>query len=310
MDVSVIVLTYNQEDTISRALDSVLAQKTRYSYEIILGDDCSTDGTRAICEEYSVRYPEIVRLMDAHSNYGVVKHFGEAMKQCTGRYIMGCSGDDWWHNPRRIQIQVDYMDVHPGCVLCHGGYVEFLQDSGKSIERKPEIVKEPQFVHMLSSPPVNSITDCIRKEALDKINYQDFIDKEFKVEDYSIWLGLSLIGSIDALDYSLATYTLRPGSISHGSGIEEKLTFLDAVRDIQLYYVQKENLGEMYTQQVMDMYYVEKAGLYASDNQREKARNGLLSVRNKDIKIKIKIALCESSVLFPLWYRKLRRRSK
>lgn len=55
---SILIITYNQEDSIGRAIESVLAQDCPYSYEIVIGDDASTDGTRAICEDYSIRYPE------------------------------------------------------------------------------------------------------------------------------------------------------------------------------------------------------------------------------------------------------------
>ena len=68
--VSVLILTYNQEDTIARAIESVLAQQADVSYEIIIGDDASTDNTRRVCQEYVSRYPEIIRLMPATPNKG------------------------------------------------------------------------------------------------------------------------------------------------------------------------------------------------------------------------------------------------
>ena len=70
--VSVIVLSYNQVNTISRTLDSILAQIVDFSFEIIIGDDASYDGTRNICEQYAAKYPLCIKLIDKSTNNGVV----------------------------------------------------------------------------------------------------------------------------------------------------------------------------------------------------------------------------------------------
>ena len=100
--VSIIVITYNQEKTIARTLNSILHQETQYPFEIIIGDDASTDGTRVICEEYRNKYPNIIKLNEYHPNYGVVKNYAEALKRCTGKYIMVCAGDDWLHHKKKV----------------------------------------------------------------------------------------------------------------------------------------------------------------------------------------------------------------
>ena len=87
--VSVIVLAYNQQDSIARTLDSILMQKCRLPIEIVVGDDASTDGTRAVCEDYARRYPDIVRLMPAAPNKGMVDNYFDCMLACRGKYIAG-----------------------------------------------------------------------------------------------------------------------------------------------------------------------------------------------------------------------------
>jgi glycosyltransferase involved in cell wall biosynthesis len=80
--VSVIVVTYNQHDSIARTLDSILMQKCRLPIEIVVGDDASTDSTRAVCEDYVRRYPHIVRLMPAAPNKGVVDNYFDCLLAC------------------------------------------------------------------------------------------------------------------------------------------------------------------------------------------------------------------------------------
>lgn len=111
--VSIIVLSYNQRNTIGRTLDSILRQRCSFPYEIIIGDDASTDGTRAICEEYAARYPDIIRLMPAAPNKGVVDNYFDCLLECRGQYISDCAGDDEWGDIDRMQRQTEYLDAHP-----------------------------------------------------------------------------------------------------------------------------------------------------------------------------------------------------
>lgn len=110
---SVLIITYNQEDSIGRAIESVLAQDCPYSYEIVIGDDASTDGTRAICEDYSRRYPGIIRLMPEAPNKGLVDNYFGCLAAARGEYVADCAGDDEWGDPRRLVRQVEHLDSHP-----------------------------------------------------------------------------------------------------------------------------------------------------------------------------------------------------
>lgn len=109
-EVSVIVLTYNQEGTIARAINSILQQETNFKYEIIIGEDGSTDGTRRICEEYAERYPDIITLLPKAPNKGVVKNYFDAFRATRGIYIGDCAGDDRWSDPHKMQTQRNFMN--------------------------------------------------------------------------------------------------------------------------------------------------------------------------------------------------------
>ena len=94
--ISVIVTTYNQEDTIGRTLNSILAQKCHLPIEIIIGEDCSTDNTRSVCKDYAQRYPQIIRLMPKAENKGIQNNYYDCLLECKGKYIADCAGDDFW----------------------------------------------------------------------------------------------------------------------------------------------------------------------------------------------------------------------
>ena len=111
--VSVIVLTYNQENTIKRTLDSILSQKCNFNFEIIIGDDCSTDSTVRICQEYQSSYPTIIRLICNETNKGVVKNYYNCILASKGKYIADCAGDDYWVTTTKLQKQYDILEKDP-----------------------------------------------------------------------------------------------------------------------------------------------------------------------------------------------------
>lgn len=127
-DVSVIVLTYYHEQYIQRALDSILAQETSYSYEIIVSDDCSGDKTVDILQRYQAEYPDKIRLILNKENIGTCQNLYNAFLACRGRYIEITAGDDLWPIKDKIQRQVDFLDKHQeyfaNCVLAEGRYTD------------------------------------------------------------------------------------------------------------------------------------------------------------------------------------------
>lgn len=96
VEVSVIVLAFNQAGLIGRALDSILAQNCDFGYEIVVADDASSDSTRLIAEGYVERFPGIVRLLPPAQRRGLVDNYFYALSQCRGRFIADCAADDYW----------------------------------------------------------------------------------------------------------------------------------------------------------------------------------------------------------------------
>lgn len=116
--VSIVCITYNHEPYLRQALDSFLIQKTSFAYEIVLAEDCSTDGTRKICEEYAAKYPDIIHYIYRDHNVGYNENEYEAMCAAKGKYIAYCEGDDYWTIPDKLQRQVDFLESHPDYSIC------------------------------------------------------------------------------------------------------------------------------------------------------------------------------------------------
>lgn len=118
--VSVRMVAYNHERFIGEAIDSVLRQKVDFPYEIVIGEDCSTDNTRGILEEYRRRHPGIIRLLLNEKNRGSRCTTYRAREACRGKYIAFLDGDDYWTSPDKLQRQADLLDRNPDLTIsCH-----------------------------------------------------------------------------------------------------------------------------------------------------------------------------------------------
>ncbi len=115
--VSVICITYNHEKYIKRALEGFVSQKTNFRFEVIIGDDASTDNTQDIIREYVNNYPEIFVPVLRSKNIGAVNNFLDVCSRIKGVFVAMNEGDDYWTDPNKLQIQVDYLNRHPKCTL-------------------------------------------------------------------------------------------------------------------------------------------------------------------------------------------------
>jgi glycosyltransferase involved in cell wall biosynthesis len=110
--VSIMMITYNHEKYIRKALDSVVAQRTNFAFEAIVGDDYSTDGTRDIIREYARKYPKIIKPVFRDRNLGASKNVVSVLRKCKAEYVAYLEGDDFWIDEYKLQKQVDYLDSH------------------------------------------------------------------------------------------------------------------------------------------------------------------------------------------------------
>jgi len=116
--VSVHIITYNQASYIADALEGALRQETDFGVEILVGEDCSTDGTRERVLNYQRRYPGQIRVITSEQNVGTHANSRRVAEACRGKYLALCEGDDYWTDPHKLQKQVDFLETHSEYSLC------------------------------------------------------------------------------------------------------------------------------------------------------------------------------------------------
>lgn len=110
---SVVIISYNQENYIRDAIESVINQKTNYKYEILLADDCSPDNTGKIMKEYVNKYPELIRMIPRKKNLGGSANSFDACSRSKGKYICVLEGDDYWCDVNKIETMVSFLENNP-----------------------------------------------------------------------------------------------------------------------------------------------------------------------------------------------------
>lgn len=130
--VSIICTSYNYATYLPTALDSFIAQETDFPFEIIVVDDCSTDASRAILEDYADRYPKLFRLFFNESNKGLTRTWIDICKEARGQYIARCDADDYWIDHHKLQKQVQLLDSNPLSAWCNTDY-NIIDEQGTTI---------------------------------------------------------------------------------------------------------------------------------------------------------------------------------
>ncbi len=140
MMVSVVFITYNHEKYVRRALMSVLEQKTTFPFEVIVGEDCSTDSTRVILQEIKEQYPDQVKLLFREKNLGrPTLNVYQTSMECKGKYVAYLEGDDYWTDTEKLQKQVDFLESHPEYIAVT--HTCQLVDETDHIITDPDILK-------------------------------------------------------------------------------------------------------------------------------------------------------------------------
>lgn len=124
---SVFILVYNHAEYLKECIDNILNQKTDFNYDIVVGEDCSKDNSREILLDYQKLYPGKFKLLLYPHNIGAVQNQNEVYRNCLGKYIAICEGDDYWTDPLKLQKQVDFLEANPDYSI-HSGHAQLLQE--------------------------------------------------------------------------------------------------------------------------------------------------------------------------------------
>ena len=227
MKVSALIITYNQERYIAAAIDSALMQETAFDYEIVISEDCSTDGTRAIVRDYEARFPQI-RARYSPRNLGAAQNFANAYHACQGEYISLLEGDDYWISPQKLQKGSAFLDRHPECSMCAHGVLKIVEGGRRSVRIRSGLNEISTLEDLLLDNFVYTCSAMLRKEAFD--DYPSWVyDAPFS--DYPLWVQAAGHGDVGYIKECLAAYRVHGGGAWSGMAVVPQVEAEIAIRE-------------------------------------------------------------------------------
>lgn len=249
--ISVIVVTYNQENTIARTLDSILKQKDVQDLEIIIGEDHSSDNTRQICETYALKYPSIIRLFSNSENKGIVRNYFDCLKECRGNYIADCAGDDFWIDEYKLKKERDIIHNHPEVSLVHTDWYFYdenrqaMTDSGKQEFDAPFTIGDKMLTSIITQttrPIIHLCTSLYRNSAIKKAYNEDrnlFCNNDYGCEDLQIAFAMAQCGNIAYIPDKTLCYSIGHNSISSQPNDAKQFEFVKKTTNLSYYLSNK-----------------------------------------------------------------------
>jgi glycosyltransferase involved in cell wall biosynthesis len=275
--VSVVVMTYNHRRFIEQALDSALGQRTAFPCELLISEDCSTDGTREIVQDYQRRQPERIRLLLSERNLRSNAIVARGIEAARGQYIAMLDGDDYWTREDKLQRQADFLDTHPQCTACfHNASVVY--EDGSAPPRNWVPPGQKPFSTLEDIWMGNFIPMCsvmYRNGVIGRLPgwYAQFDMGATLVTDWQLHLLHAEKGLIGYIDEVMGVYRQHPGGLySRLSEVEKQamtLKFYRKMNDVT------EGRHARLANAAISNYFLEWAEEYARRGERGRGRECL-----------------------------------
>lgn len=277
---SVCMVTYNHENFIKQAIESVLMQKTNFSYELVIGEDCSTDKTKEIVIKYQNKYPNIIKTLINNKNLGAGLNFIQTLKACKSEYIALLEGDDYWTDPYKLQKQVDFLENNPDFTICFHN-AKTMDQISKKVSR---------ILLSKGTKEVWSIEDLLKKNFIPTLTcvFRNKLIKKFPKwyfnafpGDWPLHIFNACNGKIRYIDEVMATYRIHKGGATNGSD-----PILNDKRYIKTFKKLKSYLSPKYhniINQTISNFYFELSQLYFKKKDYKLAKKMLFNSFRKNL---------------------------
>ncbi|MDE7496839.1 MAG: glycosyltransferase [Muribaculaceae bacterium] len=235
-------LAYNHAAYIRQTLEGFISQETTFPFVVIVHDDASTDSTAEIIREYAEKYPHIIKpILQTENQYS--KHDGSLARAVNGatfatgaKYLALCEGDDYWTDPLKLQMQVDFLEAHTDYGMCYTKVTDYNQ-SLRKVTREWGGPAET-FYELLKKNTVPTLSSLflvsLYKEYLDTVCPSE---KSWQMGDYPMWLYFALKSKIKFMDKVTGCYRVLTESACHTRSLQRQYSFKKSYFAIKDYFV-------------------------------------------------------------------------
>ena len=276
--VSCRISTYQHVSYIRQCIEGVLMQKTNFPFEVLIGEDESNDGTRAICIEYAKKYPDKIRLF-LHKRVNNILRDGKPTARfqstyskymCRGKYQAICEGDDYWTDPNKLQKQVDFLEANNDYILCFTN-CSILED-GKITKVNAVSHDQETFTHEDIPFYAPTLTLVFRGS---KARELPELAAEVPGGDTFLLTWLSKFGKMKFLNFNSAVYRKHANGIWSGkSAFEQKMHLFDT--RLAMYQIAKLKLRNKLLDHLSEILH-QSASVIASEEELSRYKKAMSS---------------------------------
>ena len=239
--VSIICTVFNKEPWLKKTIDSFLAQKTEFLFEIILVDEASPDGSRNIIADYQASHPDLIRAFYQDENLGIAKTWVTICKEARGQYIARCDGDDFWIDPLKLQKQVDLLASKPDCKWSNTDF-DIYDEHGNFVSKagfaNQTIPLADTYEKMLATRGFTmASTWLVDRDLMIEVNQE--LDLTTSDDTFNLQLELFQRTSLAYLDEATVAYTINQGSDSRPCDFRKLERRFHKLLQTQLAYLDK-----------------------------------------------------------------------
>lgn len=254
--VSVCMCTYNHENYLSEAIESILLQKTGFLIELLIGEDCSTDNTRKIVEKYVSAYPDLIIPVFPPKNVGSTRNLLSLIEKARGKYIAICDGDDYWTDPLKLQKETDFLEQNDEYGMVCSIAAMYIQDEMKMDGYLGDAKVESYETLIAGYDDVAAPTMFLRKDLFRNC----IADSEFFITrnmffDTAIAYWYAYHSKIKFFDNISAVYRVLANSGCHTSDPDRRLNMDLNYSYIKLYFLLKYPVLETNIESVLESYH-------------------------------------------------------
>lgn len=237
---SVCFICYNQSAYVRQALDSLLAQDINFSWELVIADDCSTDGTREIILEYQLKYPDLIRVLPRDINLGPAKNFIDLINSARGKYIAYLEGDDYWTLNTKLKQQVEFLEANSEFSICFTDcletFSENLADPANHLFMKAGSQPVTTANELIFTNYIQTCTVVFRNKLFEKFPDWYF---DLKIGDWPLHLLNAQYGAIKYIPVVSAVHR------NHSSGLWSSRNILSRLYEVMRMFEKLERYTEL-----------------------------------------------------------------
>ncbi len=240
--ISVLMLAYNQERYIDEAIRSVMLQETDFPFELVIGNDASTDATGERCEAWRKKYPDQIVLFNREKNLGLQQNFIQTYRQCRGEYVAICEGDDFWCSKYKLQRQAAFLEQHSEYAMCFHRVINYYEDKGTKSLSNGGQKTVTDIVDLARSNYISNVSILFRRGLFGEL--PEWFAR-VSTYDYAIHLLNAQYGKIYYMKQPMAVYRQHEHAIWSEAGMDKKLDIALVIRELLMEYF-KEKRTDVY----------------------------------------------------------------